>query len=187
MRVRSGVAALVAVGCLAASNAAAFPTMSGTCSTSGIMAALNAMGGRSSLSGDDARVVAQVDAPFYVPGEPIMISIVPTSMLAGTINGVLMYVENQAGDRIGLFDVSGTNLLQPLTSCPGADGATITHTIDLSPTGVATLSVPWTAPDEDVGPIVVRLIAYESIDLLFNVPTPLVVQSSVLFASDFES
>ncbi|MDX1570486.1 MAG: Reeler domain-containing protein [Xanthomonadales bacterium] len=91
----------------------------------------------------------------YTPGAEHGVTI--ASADESVFNGLLIYAETMLGERVGRFDKSDEFVGSPTVGCPGDPDATASHAF-AGPLSATTLTIPWTAPDQDVGPIVFRSI-----------------------------
>lgn len=160
----------------------AFPSQSGTCEITGVPT--GAMSGRTVFSGANSRVSFSINPQIITAGQAHQITFSRTSG-SGGFRGLLLYAQNESGDRIGIFDTSSPSL-QYLDNCGGALNSTITHT-DTS-AFADSFTINWTAPANYFGNVTFSAIVYESASSTFNVLTPLlVVNSNIIYANGFEN
>lgn len=156
---------------------------SGTCDITGVPTP--SMPQRTIHEGGASRFSISFNPSKIVPGQSHQVTL---SRIAGSggFRGLLMYAENEGGDRVGTFDVANTPSVQQL-DCSAIPNSTITH--NNSSNFTSTFTINWQAPTNVFGNITFSSIVYEtSPTLTFNIPTPIVVEpEDILFTNGFEN
>lgn len=135
--------------------ALAFPSGPGTC-----VAEPMAVTGMFSRPRNDPglgpySLVLDVMATAYIPGGDHMITLISDD--GSDFTGYLVYVETAMGTRVGTFDKTDPNVGSPVAACPDDPDATASHTL-MGPLSETGMTIPWTAPATDLGPLFVRAI-----------------------------
>jgi len=159
---------IIFISVTAPENAIAFPSQSGTCDITGVPTA--GMPGRVVQIGASSDVAISISPSNITPGQIHQLTFTRTSG-SGGFRGLLLYAENDSGDRIGEFDISNPSMALQNYSCGGPLNSTVTH--GNTSTFESTFSINWTAPTNYFGYVTFSSIVYDNANSVFNIPTPL--------------
>jgi hypothetical protein len=150
----------LALAAAAQGPAHAFSSGSGTCSAT--LAAAMPMGMGTLGTGGYSVALA---GGGYVPGQPVTVTLSHVSNQA--FKGLLIYAADSQGNRVGSFAPTAT--LQNMPACSPED-AHLTHTSAVLKTVPLTLT--WTPPATDVGPVTFNQIVLLGFNSYFVFVSP---------------
>lgn len=140
------IALTVAALALTAPSAIAFPNGSGTCSTDQNDIFMS----RTKNPGQPGGFVITLSSPTYTPGQPYSVNLRGTT---DTFAGIMIFAEDGAGTRYGVWDVSAANIRHLI--CGGAGTDTVTHSSAMS---LSQINIPWTAPASAQGDLTFKSV-----------------------------